>query len=405
MAAALLLLAVFGVADPTVRFAPVAAPTGRADPCRDRGPVGRWVPMSTADAPASLHDQDWFNSAAVWNGTRLVVALRRDGTWNGRAFDPCGNAWAPIPPARDLDSGDPWPSLAEIRPWRPAATGGTYDEFAQVSVWDVARKAWVSVKSERAPEARTQYAVALADRRLLVWGGSGQRSRVLGDGAVLDLARKTWKKMASAGAPSPRAAPAAVAWTGSRLLVWGGRDATAAPGRARLLGDGARYDPAADRWTPMSTVDAPSPSDDATVAWTGRKLVVLGGDGGVYDPATDRWTRLAAPAGIELPKQNIGPYTRILVAADGRVVFVPNDAGKIAVLDADRASWSILDAAELGKRNSFRVFLVGRRLIVWDGVTVIAEHRCPPPSPGMPLCDPIAETAPHKDGWMILLPK
>jgi hypothetical protein len=39
------------------------------------------------------------------------------------------------------------------------------------------------------------------------------------------------------------------------------------------------------------------------------------------------------------------------------------------------------------------------------GVTVVAEHLCPPSIPGQPQCDPFAETAPHHDGWMILLPK
>ena len=74
------------------------------------------------------------------------------------------------------------------------------------------------------------------------------------------------------------------------------------------------------------------------------------------------------------------------------------------LLDADRASWSTIEAAELGRRNSFRAFLLGRRLIVWGGVQLIAEHLCGPPIPGQPICDPWAETAARDDGWMILLP-
>ena len=58
-----------------------------------------------------------------------------------------------------------------------------------------------------------------------------------------------------------------------------------------------------------------------------------------------------------------------------------------------------------GKRNSFRALLLGRRLIVWGGLTVIAEHICPPPIPGQPICDSFAETAARDDGWMILLPR
>jgi hypothetical protein len=166
----------------------------------------------------------------------------------------------------------------------------------------------------------------------------------------------------------------------------------------------------------MSSDGAPAPRTDATVVWTGRKLVVAGGakelggpalaGGGIYDPAANRWTRLdPPPGGATLPKANVGPLTRIMVAPDGRVVFLPDNAAAVMVLDADHAAWSTIAAAELGKRNGFRAFLAGRRLIVWGGVTVIAEHLCGPHIPGQPQCDPFAETASHDDGWMILLPK
>src|SRR6185437_6299656 len=360
----------FGVADPAQRFAsvPAPAPPGAADPCPARGPVGRWVRISAENAPQSLHEMSWLDSAAVWSGTKLVVAQRRNGKWTGAAFDPCGNAWSPIAEtsAPPRDAGAPWNSGGHDRPFQPAHVQGSYDGFDRLSVWD--------------------------------------------------LARRSWKKMAATGAPSPRLEPTAVAWTGSRFLIWGGRVATTAPGSVRLLGDGALYDPAADRWTPMSAAGAPAPRTDATVVWTGRKLVVVGGNGGVggpalagggvYDPATNRWTRLPAPPdGVTLPKANVGPLTRIMVAPYGRVVFLPDEARSITVLDADRAVWSTIGADELGKRTGFRALLAGRRLLVWGGLTVVAEHRCPPPVPGLPLCDPFAETAPHNDGWMIVLPE
>jgi hypothetical protein len=418
LALVLLAHATFGVSDPVQRFEPVPAPAGVEDPCREGGPVGRWVKMSADGAPASIHNQGWLDSASVWTGGRLVVALRRDGKWTGTAFDPCANAWAPFPETRDLARGEPWQADGQSdRPFRMSHAHGSYDGFEQISVWDVERKAWVVVKAAEPPLAgRSHYAVALAGRRLIVWGGWEYTRGVMGDGAVLDVARKSWKKMSAAGAPSPRLEPTAVAWTGSRLVVWGGRQATTAPGSVRMLGDGAQYDPAADRWTPMSAANAPSPRTGATVAWTGRKLVVLGGsaevggpplpDGGVYDPATDRWTPIAAPpGGVVLPKGNVGPLTRVAVAPDGRVVFLPDNLGGVAVLDADRARWSTFAAGELGKRNSFRAFLLGRRLIVWGGLTVIAEHICPPPIPGQPICDSFAETAARDDGWMLLLPK
>jgi hypothetical protein len=414
--AALEAQAVFGVADPSQRFAPVAAPSGAVDPCRGQWPARGWVPMSAEGAPKSIHNDSWLDSAAGWTGTRLVVARRRGGVWHASAFDPCENRWADLADAPQLVFAEPWPSDGHDRPFQPSHQDGSYDRFDRISVWDASAKAWTAIKAAAPIGPRSHYAVALAGRRLLIWGGWNHAAGVLGDGAVLDLARKAWKKMSAAGAPSPRLEPNAVVWTGSRLLVWGGRNATTAPGSVYLRGDGAAYDPAADRWRPMSSLNAPSPRTDATVAWTGRKLVVVGGsaqlggpplrDGAIYDPAADRWTPLEPPPhGITLPRTNVGPLARILVATDGRVVFLPDNLGEIAVLDAERARWSTVDARGPGSRNSYRAFLLGRRLIIWGGVTVIAEHVCPPPVPGQPICDSFAETASHDDGWMIALPE
>jgi hypothetical protein len=412
----LALLAAAGVENPAMRFEPVPEPVTTTDPCRERGPAGKWLKMSADGAPKSIHNEGWLDSASFWDGARLVVALRRNGKWNGTAFDPCANAWSPIAETTALARVEPWPSDGHDRPYLPKRANGSADPFDAISVWDATAKAWVVVKSEPAPLVpRGHYAVAWLGRKLLVWGGWSYPVGVQGDGAVLDLARKSWKKMSPAGAPSPRLAPTAVAWTGSRLLVWGGRFAGANFGAIRMLGDGAAYDPAVDRWTPMSSVNAPSPRAEATVVWTGRRLVVWGGaplpggaalaDGGVYDPATDRWTKLEAPQGkVDLPKGNVGPLTHVLVAPDGRVVFLPDNLGKVVLLDADRARWTVLDAGDLGARGSYRAFLLGRRLVVWGGVTLVAQHLCPPPVPGQPICDSWAETAPRDDGFMMLLP-
>jgi hypothetical protein len=415
--AALETQAVFGVADPSQRFAPVATPSGWADPCRARWPARGWIPMSAEGAPKSIHNESWLDSVAGWTGTRVVVARRRDRVWHASAFDPCENRWSTIADAPQLAFAEPWPSDGHDRPFQPSHQSSTSnDGFDRISVWDGSAKAWSAIKTAAPLGPRSHYAVALAGQRLMVWGGWSYPVGVLGDGAVLNLARKTWKKMSATGAPSPRLEPNAVVWTGSRLLVWGGRQATIAPSSVRLLDDGAAYDPAADRWTPMSSVNAPSPRTDATVAWTGRKLVVVGGsaqvggpplrDGAIYDPAADRWTPLVPPPhDIKLPRGNVGPLTRILVTADGRVVFLPDNLGEIAILDAERARWSTVDARGPGKRNSYRAFLLGQRLIIWGGLTVIAEHICPPPIPGQPICDSFAETASHDDGWMLALPE
>jgi hypothetical protein len=411
----LLLQAVFGAADPVQRFSPVPMPMNAPDPCGDRGPAGRWVKMSATNAPPSIHRQGWLDSATVWTGGRMVVALRKGGKWNGNAFDPCANAWAPIAETQELAREQPWQIEQRDRPFVASHVHGSDDGWEKILVWDSAAKKYVTVTAATPLASRGHYAVALVGRKLLVWGGWGHTLRTLGDGAVLDIARKSWRKMSAAGAPSPRLEPV-VAWTGSRLVVWGGRFASSPATPVTVLADGAQYDPAADRWKPMSQVDAPSPRVEPVMAWTGRKLVVVGGsaqlggtplrDGAIYDPATDRWTHVdPLPGDVVLPKANVGPLTRILVAPDGRVVFLPDKLTQVVILDPLSARWTTVDADEPGKRNSYRAFLAGRRLIVWGGAQLIAEHLCGPHIEGLPQCDPWAEIAPRDDGWMILLPR
>ena len=72
------------------------------------------------------------------------------------------------------------------------------------------------------------------------------------------------------------------------MIVWGGYDWLL----YHDLGDGARYDPETDSWTPTTLEGAPSPRTTQGV-WTGSEMIVWGGEfdssGGRYDPATDSW--------------------------------------------------------------------------------------------------------------------
>jgi N-acetylneuraminic acid mutarotase len=87
-------------------------------------------------------------------------------------------------------------------------------------------------------------------------------------------------------------------WTGSEMVMWGGTQ-----GMRNPRSDGARYDPAADAWQPMSMRDAPIERDDHVAVWTGEEMIVWGGNytdedtekldnGGRYDPVADRWRAL-----------------------------------------------------------------------------------------------------------------
>ena len=83
------------------------------------------------------------------------------------------------------------------------------------------------------------------------------------------------------------------------MIVWGGLGPPDA-----LLADGARYAPAADRWFPLPSADAPSPRLGHTAVWANDELIVWAGygypsypvGGGRYSRRSDRWLPLRAPA-------------------------------------------------------------------------------------------------------------
>lgn len=98
---------------------------------------------------------------------------------------------------------------------------------------------------------------------------------------------------------------AASAWTGSELLVWGGNGVTNGTQgfpdygvKSISFSDGARYNPANDSWTQMSSVNVPPPFGEILSTWTGRRFLVLGTvtggtRGGSYDPVNDEWSMMA----------------------------------------------------------------------------------------------------------------
>jgi len=101
-------------------------------------------------------------------------------------------------------------------------------------------------------------------------------------------------------APVPARTGATVAWTGREVLVVGGAFATGGGVSLDAAREGAAYDPAADRWRELTPFPL-APRREAAAAWTGRELVVWGGvgregvlgDGAAYDPAADSWRELA----------------------------------------------------------------------------------------------------------------
>jgi hypothetical protein len=152
------------------------------------------------------------------------------------------------------------------------------------------------------PEVRRDAAIAWTGSKLIQWGGyvyveSSWERPASHEGSIYDAASGRWEQMATG--PLPARSAAASAWTGDEFLIWGGATGDCCVPSEMYLDDGAAYDPTARTWRPLP--EAPIAARAPLSVWTGHELVVWGStdrtlryrDGAAYDPSTNTWRRIA----------------------------------------------------------------------------------------------------------------
>ncbi len=249
------------------------APGARYDPIADR-----WTPTSTIDAPPPRHSH-----TAVWTGAEMIVwggRLPGGPTETGGRYDPVHDRWAPVsttnaPAARNSHTVV-WTGT-EMIVWGGRSGTGIRNDGGR---YDPLQDAWRPLSQENAPVPRYGNSGIWTGRRFVVWGGQDGSSVYLGSGGLYDPQGDTWEATASAGAPLPRTNHPAI-WTGDAMLIWGG-ESDHAPYQQNT---GARFDPEANQWLPMSLTGAPTARGAHSAIWTGGYLLVWGGwNGGLSFP-------------------------------------------------------------------------------------------------------------------------
>ena len=186
----------------------------------------------------------------VWNGRELLIFVS--------GFDP---------------EGKPWPA-----------------RFARAAAYDPSKNTWRRIAALPVAGPRLAGSAVWDGREVLV-AAAGARAR---SAFAFAPATNRWRRLAPL--PAGRVGATAV-WTGTRLFLWGGQNASAS---ANLPG-GLAYDPRVNSWTSLRAAPLRARTD-AIVAWTGKGLVVWGGeigtpagtriaptfprDGAIFTPAT-----------------------------------------------------------------------------------------------------------------------
>jgi len=261
-----------------------------------------------------------------------------------------------------------------------AGCGGSADppDKPEGSAFEELPVGWTELPAP--PEVRTRAATAWTGEKLLVWGGyvftgSGDKPPEA-DGFVFDARARRWVQMA-ASPLAPRAYPAST-WTGDELLIWGGSDGR----QERFFDDGAAYDPNTDTWRrlPQAPIEPRAP----LWVWTGQELIVWGTavrvndrprDGAAYDLGTDTWRRIAE-APIEL-SDSTAVWTGQEMIVFGAALHggnVPESKTAIAAAyDPKADTWRTLPDSELSPQASTAAWN-GRELIAWDYLNGTAAY-------------------------------
>ena len=181
-------------------------------------------------------------------------------------------------------------------------------ELATGALYDAEANSWTTVPADSAtPSARVLATAVWTGTTVVVWGGGDHANLTdYATGSRYDPAAKKWSAMSTAGAPTARRAPYGV-WTGTRVLFWGGTTATHLP-----VGGAYLYDPVGDAWSAASVTNEPVAPLNPTVGWTGSALLVYGGRSGgtsftghtdAYDVGTNLWSQ--RPTG---PQARMGAF-------------------------------------------------------------------------------------------------
>jgi hypothetical protein len=306
---------------------------GRYNPLTDT-----WGSMTTVCASLGR-----FNHTAVWTGSEMIV-------WGGNYY---------IYPNNNGNSAS-------------IGTGGRYNPVSD---------SWVATNANIAKGAYKHSAIWTGSE-MIIWGGIIDQKQLsqgrTNEGSKYYPSTDSWILTSTGtGCPSARCSHTAV-WTGNEMITWGGYGPYSAG-----KGDGGRYNPVTDLWTPISTgSNCPSGRGQHTAVWTGAEMIVWGGngssptyknDGGKYNPNTDSWSTIST--GLNCPSAR--QYHTSLWAENKMIVWggyqsaspYYTNTGGIYNPITDRWTATSTGINCPSARSGHKAVWTGSEMIVWGGAT------------------------------------
>jgi N-acetylneuraminic acid mutarotase len=221
--------------------------------------------------------------------------------------------------------------------------------------------------------ARAVHTAVWTGTEMIIWGGTDNEV-YFNTGARYNPATDTWTPISTSNAPTGRVFHTAV-WTGTEMIVWGGMGSTG------LVNTGGRYNPATDTWTPISTSNAPTARIYYTAVWTGTEMIVWGGTGGDvvntggrYNPDTDTWTPIPtinAPA-ARAQHTAVWTGTEMIVWGGSNSTNFFNTGGRYNPTAPDDVAWTPVTATNAPNARGYHTAVwTGTEMIVWGGTDLV----------------------------------
>lgn len=346
---------------------------------------------------------------AWWTRERELIDVRKIAYPQGRYFLPeiaeAGtqhDTWVPIfdELAQRYFHSAVWTG-SEVLIWggRGPYVTGAEGPLRNGYRYNPATDTWAVISTEGAPEARFDHFAVWTGSEMLVWGGrmaGGVKDNLnpeglilANDGARYDPAADTWTPMAETALVGRMEASGV--WTGSRFIVWGGRSLPTDVGVMTHYGDGAMYDPATNSWAAVNTNGAPSPRKSHKAVWTGSHMILWGGSSGTtynngfkFDPNGNTWTPITSTAAPTARNRETAVWT-----GSEMVIFGGHGTGgELATgarYDPAADQWRSMATAGAPAKGGHVAVWTGDEMLVWAGQG--------------PQADVLGRYSPASDAW------
>lgn len=257
----------------------------------------KWERLTLQGAPSArfMHTAVWTGQEMIiWGGARQVGGNTYEFLNDGAAYNPKTKTWRKL-----ATINAPFARFGHTAVYLPAPInkmmvwgGQALDRNGQVQisdqggVYDVTSHSWQATSVKGAPTPRTNHSMVSTGERVIVWGGTGysdQGVRALNSGAIYNPKDNSWAALPVSNAPYARDGHAAV-WTGSHMLIFGGRNPVAVEPEENGKGIEAYqtlglFDLQKGEWSTPIISDVWMDRRFGAAVWTGHELVIWGGAG------------------------------------------------------------------------------------------------------------------------------